>query len=181
MIMVGLRGSTIFYFWRSKVARTQTNGKQIKDESIETQDIKNGTILLEDLNQEVIDLLGQNGATTLAALLDVLIPNPIDGQQLTFNVISGKWEGVVGTSVGSGSGVINEFIYRDTNLGNLSYSLPEASTVDGQIYTVKKFDANYKLTVDVTGGGLIDDSTSFILRTFESLIVKSYNNQWYII
>jgi hypothetical protein len=43
---------------RSKtMARSKIKGGAIKDETIETQNIKNGSLLIEDLSQEIIDLL----------------------------------------------------------------------------------------------------------------------------
>lgn len=44
------------------MARTQFSGSQVKDESLTTDDIQNGTVLLEDLAQEVLDALGGTGA-----------------------------------------------------------------------------------------------------------------------
>jgi hypothetical protein len=167
------------------MARNQLSGSQIRDESLETQDIKNGTILLEDLNQEIIDLLGGGGVNNLSQLLDVLIPSPVDGDALVYNATSGKWEnavvGAAGTGGTGGSGIVNEFIYIPTPNGNQTYVLPLASSVDGKMYVVKKFGANWKLTITVTGGNLMDDSTSFVLRDYESLTLKSYNGNWYIV
>lgn len=46
------------YIRGDQVMDDTVNGQKITDESLETQDIKNGTILLEDLSQEVIDAMG---------------------------------------------------------------------------------------------------------------------------
>lgn len=45
------------------MARTQIFADAIQDESIESIDIKDGTIKLEDLSQEVIDAINQWGVT----------------------------------------------------------------------------------------------------------------------
>ncbi len=44
------------------MARNQLSGKQIRDESLETQDIMNGTILLENLSFKVIDAINNGGS-----------------------------------------------------------------------------------------------------------------------
>ena len=161
--------------------RANISGRQIRDESLETQDIKNGTILLEDLNQEIISLL--SGSTSLSTLLDVLIPNPADGEALTYSASSGLWESALPGTPGSGqgSGIVNEFIYRDTSAGNLTYTLPDALSEDGKMYIVKKFSHFNKLTILTTGANTIDGENNFVLREYEALTLKSYNGEWYIV
>ena len=41
------------------MARTQLTGRGVKDDSIESIDIKNGTIMLEDLSQEILDAINE--------------------------------------------------------------------------------------------------------------------------
>lgn len=103
------------------VARAQISGKQIKDESLTTDDIKDGSIYLVDLNQEVLDAItiggdlvsdDANNALTMGSdnklLVDttqINVSGSLDPQEVDLLIGNGYgWNDLIGTLEPSGTG-----------------------------------------------------------------------------
>jgi len=73
--------------------------------------------------------------------------------------------------------------YTVTASGNITITLPAASSHTGRIFVVKKTDSNATVTtVDGTGSETIDGMLSYSLTgQYESITVQSNGTQWLII
>jgi hypothetical protein len=78
----------------------------------------------------------------------------------------------------------NTMILADTMSGNITLTLPTASTVTGRIYQIKKKSSLYDLIIIANDGGNIDDSSSLSLSTsvlgFSYINVFSNGSQWLV-
>lgn len=74
-------------------------------------------------------------------------------------------------------------IYLDTTAGSLTTNLPLASTVSGQLFTVKKINTANTGTVQATGADLIDGSATYVLgaASLDFVTAQSDGVNWHVI
>lgn len=79
---------------------------------------------------------------------------------------------------------VNDYtILMDASLGNRTVTLPNASTVTGIIYNIKKTDSSGNfVTITATGGQTIDGNGTFALTVqYQSITIQSDGSNWFII
>ena len=74
----------------------------------------------------------------------------------------------------------NSYILVDSSTGNITLSLPEASSVTGRKYTIKKI--SHLNNVYVRGGGFIDNYSEISLKSDErgDFTIISYSGNWHM-
>ncbi|OGJ86794.1 MAG: hypothetical protein A2268_14075 [Candidatus Raymondbacteria bacterium RifOxyA12_full_50_37] len=74
-------------------------------------------------------------------------------------------------------------ILANASGGAFTITLPQASTVPGRVYTVKKIDNSYNVTIQGYGGTeYIDGATTLVLSSqWVSKMIVSNGTQWYVI
>lgn len=75
-------------------------------------------------------------------------------------------------------------ILANANAGNVTITLPQASTVPNRKFTVKRIDGRqltYNLIIDATSSIIEDQTSVAITRIFSSLTFVSNGTQYYII
>ena len=97
----------------------------------------------------------------------------------------------VGGSVAMPIKTINTTPYNATesdytilcNNGNMTINLPQASTVPGRIYVIKRISALGTITLDPNGTELIDGilTNTIINNTYECAMIQCDGTAWYII
>lgn len=77
----------------------------------------------------------------------------------------------------------DRFIIVDASGGNITITLPEASTCQGYEFTIKKIDSSVNtVTIDGDGAETIDDDTTQIISNqYDAITVTSDNSEWWII
>jgi hypothetical protein len=142
------------------MARTEIRTNQIKDTTIQRQDINIGT----------------SGSS--------LITRVVAGNNISISSTGAdSGTGIVTINATALSGITMTFVPLDPGGVNISYILPNPNTVT-DIYVLKKIvsESTWKITVTSAGGALIDGSSSLIIKTgYSAIMLKPYNNAWYII
>ncbi|PCI16310.1 MAG: hypothetical protein COB62_08025 [Piscirickettsiaceae bacterium] len=88
------------------------------------------------------------------------------------------------TSINSGPYAANDesTILVDAGLGAITVNLPAAATVPDRMYYIKKTDATNSVTIDASGGELIDGTlTQTLTNQFEYYRIISDGSAWYVI
>lgn len=77
----------------------------------------------------------------------------------------------------------DKLILVDASGGPVTITLPQASIVDGQEYTIKKIDASSNtVTIDGNAAELIDEATTQALSNqYEALTVQCDGTEWWIL
>jgi len=90
---------------------------------------------------------------------------------------------VVGKSANYGASATDCFIFADATGGDFTITLPDPTTVTGQIFTIKKIDnTGFTVTVVSNAGELIDGEASQVISAqYVSLSVISNGVLWYIV
>ena len=76
-----------------------------------------------------------------------------------------------------------QYIFIDCSTSNQSYQLPDP-TLTTNLYNIKRIDNNKHRSLTITSAGTnitIDGKSSLTMGVYQSIMVKSYNGQWYII
>ena len=143
--------------------------------------ISNGKIVNQNaggnINFDLTDDGNSNITMTTNGSLGIGISNPASSLE-----IFGSFG--MNTQIYTASGCItgNTIVLANTNSGNMTLTLPIASTVAGRIYQIKKTSEDFELTINASAN--IDKNTSIVLSTAASgypfLNVYSSGTQWFI-
>lgn len=73
-------------------------------------------------------------------------------------------------------------IFANASGGNITLTLPDASTVDGKIFIIKKIDSSTNtVTIDTGGENIDNNSTLVISNENDAKKLQSDNTNWYVL
>ncbi|HEY1201246.1 MAG TPA: hypothetical protein VGE79_09710 [Niastella sp.] len=123
---------------------------------------------------KVVSLIATTGTNSIGHLHFSGYPTTITG---------GVGYSIVSTSAASITLDTTQRTLLVNTTGTATVTLPAAINNSGREYTIKKISAaGNNVTINVSGGGNIDGSTSFILQTqYAAITVQSDGSQWRII
>jgi len=108
-----------------------------------------------------------------------------DGSTIETNLdIDGGFQVAISSKTANYTKTVSDHtILIDAASGNITVTLPAASTVTGIIYNIKKIDGSMNtVTVDGNGSETIDDGLTAVLTTqYESISVQNDGVSWWIL
>lgn len=149
---------------------------------------------VEGFDKKVIDLSPRFVVSTFQNLVDT--PDSYAGKKGKILAVKDTEDGLEFVSKGDGSvydikTVTSDYTVIDSDYtilvnatgGNITITLPSASSLQGSEFNIKKIDSSVNLvTVDGNGSETIDGSTTAIIETqYESITIQSDGSNWYII
>ena len=139
----------------------------------ENQMTRADSVTLNDFVRIVTSNGGSSRLATLQTIRDLL-----SGTNAT-NILAQKTISAGTYAIGSADAVI----YLDTAAGSLTANLPPASSVIGQIFTVKKINTLNTGTVQADGADTIDGLTTYVLgaAALDFVTVQSDGANWHVI